>query len=64
MILDLNEREQETLKNLTVIKNICNDIKRRFEKGSTKFLIEDIEDIKTILNFIAKDNFNRRSNEW
>ena len=60
MILNLNDREKETLKNLNEIKERCNLILN----GNTKFLKEDLNDIKTICNFIAEDNFNRLANEY
>ena len=58
MILELNERQKITIENLEEIRRICNGILRRFEKGSTMFLVEDIKDIKNYTEFIAEDCFN------
>lgn len=60
MILNLYDREKETLKNLNEIKDRCNLILN----GNVRFLKEDLNDIKTICDFIAEDNFDRLANEY
>lgn len=60
MIFNLNERETETLKKLNEIKERCN----LHLNGNTKFLIEDLTDIKALCDFIAEDNFNRLASEY